>query len=193
MEELIKLLDTLKAYVAALHQTYGRLVDIMDAEEKLISEYNIGSLQNLVVEKDQVVQRSQKTEEKRAATLKRICFLIAFDARNTLPSVSEFNTAFEAYLRNIETLVDEQTLSEVKTAFGEYASTATAMQEDFTTRIAQRIRQNKIIIEKVRLNFQKSIRLFENIGGVTDSYNKKGLANSDMSRSTKTSLLRVQV
>jgi hypothetical protein len=193
MEELIRLLETLKSYVASLHQAYDHLVEIMDGEEKLVAEYNIGNLQNLVVEKDQVVQRAQKIEEKRAATLKRICFLIAFDARNTLPSVLEFKSAFEAYLRNIETLVETETFEQIHFAFGEYSNTATAMQSDFANRIGPRIRQNKIIIEKVRLNFQKSIRLFENIGGVTDSYNKKGLANSDMSRSSKTSLLRIQV
>ncbi len=193
MEELIKLLETLTAYVGSLHITYERLVEIMNIEEDLISRYEMKDFQNVVAEKHQTVQRAQKTEEKRVATLRRICFLISFDARHTLPNIAEFNSAFRAYLQNIETLVNNETLEQVKAQFDKYRETANALHTQFKEVIAPRIHQNRIIIEKVHSNFKKSMRIFESAGGVAHSYDKNGHANSNVTRTENTSMLRVQV
>ncbi len=193
MEELIKLLEQLGACVASLHQTYARLLEILDTEESLISQYELKNLQDVVAQKDQLVHLAQKTEEKRVSTLKRLCYLIAFDARNTLPSLAEFNLAFEAYMKNIETLVDTETHAQIQNLHAHCREISGALQADFSARIVPRIQQNRIVVAKVRENFRRSLRLFENVSGATNAYDKKGQAQSSLTSSSKNSLLRVQV
>lgn len=192
MEELLNLLKTLTACVVALEKAYISLVDIMSNEEDLVAKYDMVGLQSVIVEKDQVVQRIQKLEEKRTASLKRICYLISYDARQTMPSITEFTLVFEAYLNNVATIIDPSTFATLSEVFERLKETSSSLRENFKKSFGPAIYRNKLIVTKCLRNFQRSIKIFEDAAGAAWLYDPKGKAQSDQQRNNTTSAFRVQ-
>jgi flagellar biosynthesis/type III secretory pathway chaperone len=192
MDELLNLLKTLRACIVAIDGAYSQLVEIMETEEDLISRYEMGPVQNVIVEKDQVVQRIQKLEEKRNASMKRICFLISYDARRNLPSLSEFTLVFDSYLSNIEKLIAAEIHVELFNLFVQCKEASHSLKHNFSSRYEPRIYRNKTIVAKCLRNFQRSIKIFEDASGSAGLYDPKGNTRSDRNHKEATSILRVQ-
>lgn len=191
MEELLKLLAGFQDCLSHQMRIFNELLPVLDREEELVLRFDVGEFERLVTEKDTIVRRAQTVEDKRLATLRRICFLIGFDARGELPSLRSFLAAFDAYVANVSTLVDAPTresLEAAKTNLGELAAEYLALFQS----AAPRIGRNQTVLTKMAHNFSRSLAILRSETSLQQDYDASGRTRSRSKGPESTSFVRVR-
>ncbi|NBW80727.1 hypothetical protein EBR21_03140 [bacterium] len=173
MNELLKILaqflDCLQLQMTLLEE----LLVVITREEELVVSFSLPEFEKLVTEKDQIVRRVQSAEDRRLTAVKKLCFLMAYDARGKLPSLSEFLTVSRAYERNVAALIDEETRKSLTIAIEAIEAIADKYRSAFLN-AQPRIDQNKLILQALARNFKRSISFLENEAGNNKRYNERG-------------------
>jgi flagellar biosynthesis/type III secretory pathway chaperone len=173
MNELLKILaqflDCLQLQMTLLEE----LLVVIAREEDLVVSFSLPEFEKLVTEKDQIVRRVQSAEERRLSAVKKLCFLMAYDARGKSPSLTEFMSVSRAYQRNVAALIDEQTRQSLALAIDAIDGIADQYRSAFLN-AQPRIDQNKMILQALARNFKRSISVLESEAGNNKRYNERG-------------------
>lgn len=191
MEELINLIIQFNDILRKQIQSYLEFLPILDEEEIAISNYDLASLEKMVIIKDQHSRIAQSLEERRVIVLKKICYMMAFDPRGQNLSLKLFKFTFSTYIKNIETLVGEVTynkLLEQETTFNEIS---TEFEKTFEV-VYPRIYRNQAILKKLMKNVSLSISLFQSEAEVGMNYDSLGKAQSLTNKNNGLSSMRVK-
>ncbi|NBX17914.1 MAG: hypothetical protein EBR09_11165 [Proteobacteria bacterium] len=191
MNELLKILNQFLQCLQLQMTLLEELLVVIAREEELVVSFSLPEFEKLVTEKDQIVRRLHAAEERRMTHLKKLCFLMAFDARGRLPSLTEFVTVSRSYQRNVQNLLDAETGSQldqiifsIENLTGDYRSAFLHAQP--------RIEQNKIILHALARNFKRSIAFLENEAGQNKRYNERGRSVSPSAARDNVSFVRVR-
>ena len=191
MEELLKLLAGFRDCLSHQMRIFQELLPVLDREEELVLRFDVGEFERLVTEKDQIVRRAQSVEDRRLVLLRRICFLIGYDARGELPALRAFLIAFDAYVANVATLVDapsREGLAAEKAGIGEVAA---AYLESFQ-KAAPRIKRNQTVLVKMAHNFERSLAIIKSESSLQQDYDALGRARNRSKGPESTSFVRVK-
>jgi len=191
MEELINLIIQFNDILRKQIQSYLEFLPILDEEEIAISNYDLASLEKMVIIKDQHSRIAQSLEERRVIVLKKICYMMAFDPRGQNLSLKLFKFTFSTYIKNIKTLVGEVTynkLLEQETTFNEIS---TEFEKTFEV-VYPRIYRNQAILKKLMKNVSLSISLFQSEAEVGMNYDSLGKAQSLTNKNNGLSSMRVK-
>jgi hypothetical protein len=173
MVELLKLLAQFLQCLRQQMTLMEELLVVIAREEELVVSFSLPEFEKLVTEKDQIVRLTQAAEERRLQLLKKLCFMMAFDARGRMPSLSEFITVARSYCQNVERLVDGETLDKLREALGEIEAVAVLYRSAFL-HAQPRIEQNKMILKALAHNFKRSLMVLQNEAASTKRYNERG-------------------
>jgi len=173
MEELLKLLTGFQDCLFHQMQIFEELLPVLDREEELVLRFDVGEFERLVVEKDQIVRRAQAVEERRLGLLRRICFLIAYDARGELPSLRTFLTVFESYVANVQALL-EATVRDSLSARSAELRTLSDRYLGLFQAAAPRIRRNQTVLTKMAHNFERSLAILRSEASIEHNYDAAG-------------------
>lgn len=191
MNELLALLSQFRDCLEQQMRLYSELVPVIDREEDMLTRFDVGAFEKVVVEKDQLVRRAQACEERRLALVKRICFMIAFDARGQLPSLRTFLAVFESYCARVATLIDAPTreaLEEHRAALQDIAARYFAAFKV----IAPRVHRNQIIMRKMARNFERSLSIMQSEANVPSDYDATGKTTAKVLSKDGLSSVRVK-
>ncbi|KAB8037819.1 hypothetical protein GCL60_11635 [Silvanigrella paludirubra] len=191
MEELLNLIIQFNDILRKQIQSYLEFLPILDEEEIAISNYDLASLEKMVIIKDQHSRIAQSLEERRVIVLKKICYMMAFDPRGQNLSLKLFKFTFSTYIKNIKTLVGEVTynkLLEQETTFNEISS---EFEKTFEV-VYPRIYRNQAILKKLMKNVSLSISLFQSEAEVGMNYDSLGKAQSLTNKNNGLSSMRVK-
>lgn len=191
VEELLALLGQLQDCLSHQMGLFEELLPLLDREEELLQRFDVGEVERLVVEKDQVVRRARAVEDKRLALLRRVCFLIGYDARGDLPSLTSFLTVFASYVGNVKPLVDAPT-AEALAARHASLSELSARYLDGFRRHAPRIQRNQAVLTKLARNFERSLTLLRNEASLQQGYDSTGRSRERVPSPKSTSSVRVK-
>lgn len=173
MSELLKILTQFLQCLQLQMTLLEELLVVVAREEELVVSFSLPEFEKLVTEKDQIVRRLQSAEERRLVHLRKLCFLMAYDARGRLPSLSEFISVAQSYQRNVQNLIDEQTRADLADAVSGVEALAAAYRSAFL-QAQPRIEQNKLALVALARNFKRSITFLENEAGQNKRYNERG-------------------
>ncbi|NBO39249.1 hypothetical protein EBU99_11780 [bacterium] len=173
MNELLKLLAQFLQCLQQQMTLMEDLLGVLAREEELVVSFSLPEFEKLVTEKDQIVRLIQAAEDRRLQVLKKLCFMMAFDARGKMPTLTEFIAVARSYLENIERLVDAETHQRVRASLGDIESIAVIYRSAFL-HAQPRIEQNKLILSALARNFKRSVMVFQNEAALTKRYNEKG-------------------
>jgi flagellar biosynthesis/type III secretory pathway chaperone len=191
MEELLKLLVGFRDCLSHQMRIFQELLPVLDREEELVLRFDVGEFERLVTEKDQTVRRAQAVEEKRVALLRRICFLIGYDARGQLPTLKDFLSAFDAYVTNVATLLEPawlESLADEKAIMGEIASEYL----DLFQKAAPRIKRNQTVLSKMAYNFSRSLSILKSESSLQQDYDAAGRTRNNSKGPESNSFVRVK-
>ncbi|WP_397599978.1 hypothetical protein [Silvanigrella sp.] len=191
MEELLNLIIQFNDILRKQIQSYLEFLPILDEEEIAISNYDLASLERMVIIKDQHSRIAQSLEERRVIVLKKICYMMAFDPRGQNLSLKLFKFTFSTYIKNIKTLVGEviyNKLLEQETIFNEIS---TEFEKSFEV-VYPRIYRNQAILKKLMKNVSLSISLFQSEAEVGMNYDSLGKAQSLTNKNNGLSSMRVK-
>jgi hypothetical protein len=173
MNELLKILAQFLQCLQLQMTLLEELLGAIAREEELVVSFSVPALEKIVTEKDQIYRRLQSAEERRLSHLKKICFLMAYDARGHLPSLSEFISVARSYQRNIENLIDDQMRVQLDSSVGAVEEFSKIYRDAFLN-AQPRIEQNKLILQSLARNFRRSITFIESEAGQNKRYNEHG-------------------
>jgi flagellar biosynthesis/type III secretory pathway chaperone len=191
MDELLKLMRAICEGIEALGRIFSELNIVLDHEEQIIATYSLTELERVVVEKDQLVQRATSAEQRRLRSYERLFFLIGYDARGTLPTLTEFEIIFQAYLNNITPLVDENTVFALNEAYHEFLTKGRELQAQYRE-LSPRIYRNRQVLTKMANHFSRSVQIFESEMTAARHYDGTGRAKTHVGRGETVSSLRVK-
>ena len=191
MEELLKLLAGFQDCLSHQMRIFNELLPVLDREEELVLRFDVGEFERLVTEKDTIVRRAQTVEDKRLVTLRRICFLIGFDARGDLPSLRNFLAAFDAYVTNVTTLVDAETRARLEGAKAGLTEVSAEYLALFRS-AAPRIGRNQTVLSKMAHNFSRSLAILRSETSFQQDYDASGRTRSRAKGPEATSFVRVR-
>lgn len=191
MDELLNFImqfnDILKKQIAV----YSEFVPILDEEEAAIAEYDLAALEKIVILKDQHSRIAQSLEEKRIFLLKKICYMIAFDARGQNLSLKLFKFTFSTYIKNIKPLISEITYEKLLEQEKLFNETASEFEKTFEF-VYPRIYRNQTILKKLSKNVSMSLTLLQSEADVGMNYDSLGKAKSLANKSAGISSLRIK-
>lgn len=173
MLELLKILAQFQQCLQQQMALLEELLVVIAREEELVISFSLPEFEKLVTEKDQIVRRMQSAEERRLTFLKKLCFLMAYDARGKLPSLIEFLAVAVTYQRNVESLIDQDTRAQLASALHEIEDFSRQYRAAFL-QAQPRIDQNKLILQSLARNFKRSIAFLEHESGQNKRYNERG-------------------
>jgi hypothetical protein len=191
MNELLKILTQFLQCLQLQMTLLEELLVVISREEELVVSFSLPDFEKLVTEKDQVVRRLHAAEDRRLAQLKKLCFLMAYDARGRLPSLSEFLTVARSYQHNVQNLVDSDTRAQLEHALLEIQNLTEQYRGSFL-QAQPRIEQNKLVLQALSRNFKRSIAFLESEGGQTKRYNERGRSVSPSASRDNVSFVRVR-
>lgn len=191
MNELLKLLAQFLQCLKQQMTLLEELLMVIGREEELVVSFSLPEFEKLVTEKDQIVRLAQAAEERRLQLLKKLCFMMAFDARGKLPTLSEFIAVSRSYSGNVERLVDAETLNNLKIAFGEIEALAVLYRSAFL-HAQPRIDQNKLILAALARNFKRSLTVLQNEAASAKRYNERGKSVGHASPGDGVAFVRVR-
>jgi hypothetical protein len=173
---MIELLKLLAQFLHCLRQQMTQLEELLGVlarEEELVVSFCLPEFEKLVTEKDQIVRLAQAAEDRRQQILKKLCFMMAFDARGRLPSLAEFIEVSQSYLRNVERLVDSEMHASLSSSVREIEEFSAAYRSAFL-HAQPRIEQNKIVLRALAANFKRSLQVLQNESTTQNRYNERG-------------------
>ena len=191
MNELLNLLPLFQESLELQVKIFGDLLPVLDREEEMLMNFDVTDFEKVVVEKDQLVRRAQSAEERRLAALKRICFMISYDARGQLPTLRSFLVLFENYVTNTEKLVDAGVHAELK-IWNEHIKTLAAEYMALFKSAQPRILRNQLVLQKMARNFERSLAVMQNEANVGQNYNSQGKSHSRNTGKDGLSFVRVK-
>lgn len=177
MDALLGSLKKLNGILASQMAIFCELVPVLDDEETQIGRFSLQDFEEIIVRKDQLVQRASRAERRRLDEMKKICFLMGYDARLQMPSVTEFEVIFSAYMNNVKGLLDEQMYASLEDLRAVFFQRAREFRVVFA-QVAPRLYRNRKILEKLAVNFHKSVALLESEGVGIRQYGANGRAGS---------------
>lgn len=187
MDELIRLchelLHNLNAQIAIVEE----FEKILEREEHYISKFDLVEFEQALVEKDQCVQRLHIQNKKRESLLRKICYLISYDAREKLPSLTDFLKAFSTYLVNIRKLVSEDIHLQVAELYNQLQFVGDHFKSRFDA-LSPKLYKNQQILKKLSQNFQRSLQIFEGAMMRNQNYDGKGMAHQNPVQEQRSSL-----
>jgi flagellar biosynthesis/type III secretory pathway chaperone len=173
MNELLNLLNSLLNSLVLEMKTIEELLPVLDEEEEMLSSFKISSLEKTVFEKDLIVKQIKALEKKRVHELNRICFLIGFDCRLGLPTLSEMNIIFKSYFENVKNLIDAEMQSKLGSVFLNFETLSKVFIE-FFSKSALRIQRNQKIMLRLSENMSRSVKILSERHSLTQSYDAQG-------------------
>ncbi|MEN9810952.1 MAG: hypothetical protein RLZZ488_2519 [Pseudomonadota bacterium] len=191
MSELLKILAQFFQCLQIQMTLLEELLVVISREEELVVSFSLPEFEKLVTEKDQIVRRIQSAEERRLSYLKKLCFLMAYDARGQLPSLNEFLTVANSYQKNVERLIDSETSQQLSTSLEALREFAKTYRDAFLS-AQPRIDQNKIILQALAKNFKRSIAVLEQAAGQNKRYNERGRSEAPSLSKDGVSFVRVR-
>lgn len=191
MNELLNLLTLFQESLELQVKIFGELLPVLDREEHMLMHFDVADFEKVVVEKDQLVRRAQSAEERRLAALKRICFMISYDARGQLPTLRTFIVLFENYVTNTEKLVDPVVHAQLK-IWNENLRTLSEAYLALFKSAQPRIFRNQLVLKKMVRNFERSLAVMQNEANVGHNYNSQGKAHSRNTGKDGLSFVRVK-
>jgi flagellar biosynthesis/type III secretory pathway chaperone len=193
MDELFKLLESFLGHLKTQMELFAELLPILDEEEQMMSIFDVGKFEKIVVRKDQLVQQASRVEEKRVICLRRICFLVGFDARGqALPSLREFSNVLLSYERNVENLLPAENVTYLKSLCDSIRNLSQSYLDSFTE-AAPRIRRNQTVLTRLAKNFEQSLNLLKTEQNSGDGYNALGKSKNLFERPDGMSSVRITV
>lgn len=193
MQELFTLLDAFRDQLESQIRIFRELNPILDREEDLIARFDLTDFEKVVVEKDQLSKRSAVIDERRSNTLRRICYLMSYDARgDQLPTLRTFRIILENYTQKVSNLIEAEALKTLHAKGAAFDETEYRFRELYAL-TAPRIYRNQQILKKLLTNFRMSISLLEREVMKSQNYDKSGKSVSKPSDSGTWSSLRVKV
>ncbi|MEY4065388.1 MAG: hypothetical protein RIR26_1596 [Pseudomonadota bacterium] len=160
MNELLKLLAQFQQCLQQQMTMMEELLVIIGREAELVVSFSLPEFERLVTEKDQVVRLAQAAEERRLQILKKLCFMMAFDARGRLPSLSEFQSVGRAYAQNVERLIDRDTQIQLNAALDDVERVSALYRSAFL-HAQPRIDENKKILRALAANLKRSVNFLQ--------------------------------
>jgi hypothetical protein len=173
MNELLKLLAQFQQCLQQQMTMMEELLVIIEREAELVVSFSLPEFEKLVTEKDQVVRLTQAAEERRLNILKRLCFMMAFDARGKLPTLSEFQTVARSYAQNVERLVDGETFGLLIAALEDLERVALHYRSAFL-HAQPKIEENKKVLRALAANFKRSVNFLQSQVGGGKRYDGRG-------------------
>lgn len=177
MDELVKIVNQFNTNLDQQINVYRELETILDYEEKSLAEFHLTEFEKILIEKDQNVQRLLLLNTKREALLTKLCYFISYDTRRGLPSLVEFQKAFDTYLKNIKDLVEEETYNQVNHLAIQFKEVAHRYREVYV-HLTPRFYRNQQILRQMTRSFSQSVAIFESALPIAREYNKKGTSTS---------------
>jgi hypothetical protein len=191
MDELLNFIILFNEILNKQIIAYTEFIPILDEEEIAIANYDLSALDKIVIIKDQHSRIAQSLEERRILTLKKICYMMAFDSRGQNLSLKLFKFTFSTYLKNVKTLISQETYAkfvEQEEIFNEISSRF----ENTFEFVYPRIYRNQLILKKLLKNVSLSLSLFQSEAEVGMNYDSFGKAQSLTNRSTGISSMRIK-
>lgn len=173
MNELLKLLAQFLQCLRQQMTLLEELLIVLAREEELVVSFSLPEFEKLVTDKDQIVRLAQAAEDRRLQLLKKLCFMMAYDARGKLPSLNEFIALSKSYRNNIASLVDSETFERLRLSLEEVENVAQAYRSAFL-HAQPRIDQNKMILSALARNFKRSLMVLESESLGSNRYNERG-------------------
>ncbi len=156
---------------------FEELIPVLDKEEELITSFSLKTFENVVFEKDTIVKRAQNVENRRLVMLRRILFLISYDARaGAIPSLRSFMVIFDSYITNVKNLVQESHALQLFHFQRELTSTSESYLNLFE-RLSPRIFRNQTVLQKAARNMQRSLAVFQSELNIPANYDAHGKQN----------------
>ncbi|BBH52353.1 hypothetical protein [Fluviispira sanaruensis] len=191
MEELLSLIAQFNDILKKQILIFSEIVPILDEEESAISKYDLAELEKIIIIKDQNSRISQSLEEKRVITLKKICYMIAFDSRGHNLSLNLFAQAFSTYTKNIQSLISPETYEKLRDLEIQFFKIKEEFENQFEV-IYPRIYRNQVVLKKLQRNVSLSLSLFQSEAEVGMNYDSLGKAQSLKHQSNNFSSVRVK-
>jgi flagellar biosynthesis/type III secretory pathway chaperone len=191
MEELISLVEKLRVSLQKEMELLTELLPVLDREENMLLDFMVPELESVILEKDSIVRQIKLFEKKRLQNLQRICFLTGFDARGSLPSLSELKTIFLTYENTVETLLEKQVFEKLKQETNLFRSVSEEFIAFFAA-TAPRIQRNQKIMAKLAAGMAKSTKILLERSGFTQSYDAQGKTFTQVPSKIPLSSLKVK-
>ena len=191
MDELLNFIvqfnDILKKQII----TYSDFITILDEEEDAIANYDIAALEKIIILKDQQSRIAQSLEERRLIILKKICYMMAFDARGKNLSLKLFKLTFFTYLKNIKNLISETIFEKLISQENECNKISLEFEKTFEL-VYPRIYRNQFILKNLTRSVSLSLALFQTEAKTGLNYDSCGKAQSLTYKSSGLSSMRVK-
>lgn len=191
MEELYKLLAQFEDCLDNQIAIFRELIPILDREEVLIEHFELSDFERLVTEKDQAAKRLEHLEGQRVGQLRKICYLISYDARGKVPNLRDFISILKNYTNNVQRLLDPAVYEQLVMHTEKINGILINYREMFAG-TAPRIYRNELVLKKLLANFKKSMNLIENEVVRATNYDSKGKTSSRPTHGDKWSSVRVK-
>lgn len=191
MDELLNFIVQFNDILKKQISSYSEFISILDEEEAAISNYDLAALEKIVILKDQHSRIAQSLEERRIFILKKICYMIAFDARGQKLSLKLFKFTFSTYIKNIKTLISEATFEKLIEQENLFHEIANEFEKTFEF-VYPRIYRNQIILKKLVKSVSLSLSLFQSEAEVGMNYDSLGKAQALANKSTGISSMRIK-
>lgn len=191
MEELYKLLAQFEDCLENQIAIFRELIPVLDREEFLIEHFELAEFERLVTEKDQAAKRLEHLESQRIGQLRKICYLVSYDARGQVPNLREFISILKNYTINVQRLLDVSVYQQLLAHTEKINGICISYREMFAG-TAPRIYRNELILKKLLANFKKSMNLIETEVVRANNYDRKGKTNSRPTHGDKWSSVRVK-
>lgn len=191
MDELLNLLVQFRECLGLQMKIYLELLPVLDKEEELLMKFDVGDFEKVVTEKDQIVKRGSNVEERRLACLRRICFMMSYDARGQLPSLRTFGAVFDSYLGNVKTLVDETMCQQLHEERQSLDQLCQRYLEVFA-KVGPRVRRNQQVLKKMTRNIERSLAMISSEISCPSSYDVHGKTKARMTAGESLSYVRVK-
>lgn len=187
MEELLKTLQHFNQIMLKQINSLFEFVTILDEEEQTIVNYDLSSLEKVVIVKDQHSRIALSLEEKRILLAKKICYLIAFDPRGNPLTLSLLSQALHVYIKNVATLISPETYQKLTETEINFLEIKNKFESAFKN-VQPRIFRNQIVVKKLLRNVNLSISLFQTEAELGLNYDSLGktqfLSNSNQTISS---------
>ena len=193
MEELLRLLENFREHLSTQMELFSELLPVLDQEEAMMATFDVSRFEKIVVTKDQLVQRASRVEDRRVICLRRICFLIGYDARGeTLPSLTEFTSILLNYEKNVQALLPADVVLQLAETCSAISELAKHYLSSFRA-AAPRIQRNQTVLSRLAKSFELSLNLLRSDQKSSDGYNSHGKTKNLFERPDGKSSVRVSV
>lgn len=191
MEELLSLLESFRDSMEVQIKILNQLNPILDREEDLLARFDLTDFEQVVIDKNHLAKRTQVVEERRADVLRKICYLISYDARGQLPTLRTFMVIFSNYLSKVEALVSSEIMESLRARERALTETEQRFRELFAF-TAPRVYRNQVILKKLLKNFKMSVSLLEDEVVKAQNYDKSGKSVSKPPNADSWSSVRIK-